>query len=182
VKYFREFAKFVVHAFSVSPLGFCLINTGGTTATGIRVHLEISNAEKILVLPEAAYPIRPLHKYKLQRGFEPLASYCRPSQKDIVVKMEGSETVIEWNVAKALPHLPVFSEGVFFVGRCGSALEFYSTIYGENIKRPVQSRMTVLVDTISKNLTVEEIRELSDAFVRSDTETGIGRIPILHKA
>jgi hypothetical protein len=101
--------------------------------------------------------------------------------KDVIIKKEGSELEIEWDISKALPHLPIFSEGVFFTWSRNSTIEFESTIYAENIKQPTQSTMTVIIETIQKNLTVEEVQELSERFVRSDLLNGTGRLRLYAK-
>jgi hypothetical protein len=70
---------------------------------------------------------------------------------------------------------------VFFTWSRNSTIEFESTIYAENIKQPTQSTMTVIIETIQKNLTVEEVQELSERFVRSDLLNGTGRLRLYAK-
>ncbi len=180
-EYFKEFAKFVKYAFMYAPLGLRLINTGGSTATGISVRLKAKPQHKVMIQSEGSYPVRPLHKYKIARGFEPMASHYRPSQKDLLVRSDDSETEITWNVPKVLPHLPVFSNGVFFVCALNSPLELEAAIYAENLRKPAQLMMTISVESVSKDFTVEEINELSEKFVRDDRDHGTGRIQLYAK-
>jgi hypothetical protein len=180
-EYFKAFSKFAVFAYGLAPLGFRLINTGEATAIGIHVRLRVKSNGELVVLPEGSYPTRPIYLYKVRKGVEPIASHDRPSLKDVIIKKEGSELEIEWDISKALPHLPIFSEGVFFTWSRNSTIEFESTIYAENIKQPTQSTMTVIIETIQKNLTVEEVQELSERFVRSDLLNGTGRLRLYAK-
>jgi hypothetical protein len=130
-EYFQKFAKFVHLGLRLAPLGFTLTNSGGVTAMGIHVRLRMNGREGVILLTEERYPPRPLHKTKLSKNGgglrDPMmASYTRFRQEDITVKRDGGITEIEWNVAKVLPKLPVFSDGVFFVGAQESrTVEFF---------------------------------------------------------
>ena len=177
-EYFQRFAKFVRYGLLVSPLGFVLTNAGSVTATDIRVHLSTKHVDGLLILPEDKYPSRPLNTAMLGSGMGgAFASHVHFSRKDIVVSQSGDDYCIEWTLPKALPHLPTYSTGVFFIGNRESGdVPFHVTIYAENLRKPVSSELVVQVESTDGDLTAAEIMKFSQAFSVDDIQRGTGRV------
>lgn len=135
-----------------------------------------------MILGEGGISARPLHKRKIcGDGFMAgglFASHSKLKQKDIVVEEASGEFSICWTIPKALPHLPVFSEGLFLIGaRNSGPIELLCSIFAENLKRPIQTTLTLDLEIIAKDLTLKEIQNFSEAFSMEDIRSGTGRLP-----
>jgi hypothetical protein len=180
-EYFKEFAKYVRFGFLFAPIGLMVTNSGSVAANGVVVRLLVSPTKNVVLIPAQKFPPRPLHKSKLRGNKswvgEPMASYVSLPEGDLAVREEADELTIEWNVAKVLPKLPVFSEGVFFLGAKESGpVEFKCIVYAENVRQPTSTVLSITVDKIAKDLSAEEIGNLSEAFAFVDLANGTGNL------
>lgn len=174
--YWKEFSQFLRSGLLFTPIGLALKNTGGSTASDIRVMLTPQSNSKVIILGDKQYPGRPLNTRQFSNGGL-YASHTRFSQEDIEVQEQAGEYKILWNVPKALPHLLVFSEGMFYIGAAERGLiELQCTIFAENLRRPIHTTLTVTVEKESRDLTLEEIQKYSEAFTLDDNISGRGRV------
>ncbi|MEI2726104.1 MAG: hypothetical protein V9H26_22095 [Verrucomicrobiota bacterium] len=105
------------------------------------------------------------------------ASHTRFPREDIEVKEEAGEYKILWSVPKALPHLSVFSKGMFYVGATERGPEeLQCAIFAENLPQPIHTMLAVVIEKESRDLTLEEIQKYSEAFTLDDNISGRGRI------
>jgi hypothetical protein len=114
-EYWAGFSRFLRFGLLFVPIGLALRNTGRATATDIRVILDPSPQSKLTISSEERVSGRPLHTSEFSGGGL-FASHTRFSQTDIEVEDQAGHQKILWNVPKALPHLPVFSQGMFYGG------------------------------------------------------------------
>lgn len=180
-EYWKEFAEFVRFGLLFAPVGLALKNVGGTTATGVQVKIEPKSQLDCSILGEDWPSRRPLHRRKISGGGmmpSPLiASHTRTNQKDIIVHEENGAAKIMWSIPKALPHLSVFSEGLFFVGkRERGQIELECSIFAENLRRPIHLTMTVNVEKLWQDLTTAEIQKFSEDFTMEDIKDGTGHV------
>lgn len=176
-EYWMDFAKFLRFGLLFIPVGLALKNIGGATANDVRVKLTPTSQSKLIILGDEGLPGRPLHTSKFGGdGMTMFASHTKFAQKDIAVQEEAGQFSVAWSIPKALPHLLVFSEGMFYVGASESGqFEFQCSIFAENLRRPTQTTLSVTIERESKDLTREEIQKFSDAFTFEDVRSGIGR-------
>jgi Putative DNA-binding domain len=174
--YWMGFAKFLRSAMFFAPVGLALKNVGETTASDVRIELTPKSESKLLILGDAHYPIRPLHSSKLRTGGL-YASHTRFKQEDILVSHESDNSKICWNIPKALPHLPIYSTGMFYVStKESSSVEFNCWIFAENLRRRMQKTLKISIELESRDLTIEEIQSFSNEFTLDDNLTGTGRV------
>lgn len=176
--YFKEFGEFLRTGFLFAPLGLVLVNSGEATAVGVKVKISPTSKVFPMILSEEKYRIRPLNTRNIglfKGGLR--ASHTKLRNHDIVVREESGTFEIDWNIPKALPKLPIISEGIFFLGSSQSGLiELNCSIFAENLRQPVQTTLSVTMEKVQKDLTVEEVEKLSESFTFADIETDAGRL------
>jgi hypothetical protein len=128
------------------------------------------------ILGDEDYPARPLHSSKLHSGGL-FASHTKFRHEDVTVTQEADEFKIAWNIPKALPHFMVHSKGMFYVGAFESGpIEFNCLMFAENLRRPLQTNLTLLVEKESRDLDLGEVQKFSEEFTLDDNSTGRGRV------
>jgi hypothetical protein len=168
-------ANFLRSGLSFQPIGLALTNTGPVTVTDIRVILEPSPESSLRIRNEEKLSCRPLHASTFN-GLGSFGSFISFPQEDITVEEQAKHQKVLWIVPKALPHLPVFSEGMFYVTAPQSSLfELQCTIFAENLPSPSRATLAISLQKETRDLTPEEIASISATFTSDDMKSGRGR-------
>lgn len=177
-EYWTGFARFFRAGLRFSPIGLALRNTGRVTATDIRVELVPDPGSKLTILCEDKVSIRPLHSSKFPYcGM--FASHLRFGSRDLELKEEAGLQKVLWSIPKALPHLVVFSEEMFYVSASeAGSFPLHCTIFAENLPQPARTTLTIHVEAEAKDITIEEIAAFSDACTANDIKSGRGNLPV----
>ena len=130
------------------------------------------------MLCEDMVSMRPLHSRKFPHGGM-FASHIRFGSRDLEIKEEAGLQKVLWTIPKALPHLVVFSEEMFYVtaSEAGS-FPLHCTIFAENLPQPARTTLNIHVDTEAKDIIIEEIAAFSKACTADDIKSGRGHLPV----